>query len=100
MRLIYAMGEPGQMSFAVAGAPSALPLGAYVYAICDGTSAVERLDEETSARLTEREYLLFKQMVNDAWRQESKLMRRPARLSLAGRFLQWASGERRVAQAT
>jgi hypothetical protein len=99
MRLIYAMGEPGQMTFAAASTPSALPLGAFVYAICDGASACERLDEETSARMTEREYLMFKQMVNDAWRHEVRRVQRPARVSIVGRFLRWLSGENRLAQA-
>jgi hypothetical protein len=100
MRLIYAMGEPGRMTFAAAASPAALPLGAYVYAICDGTSAVERMDEETSAQMTEREFLTFKQMVNDAWRQELRQIHRPGASSVAGRFMRWLSGESRIAQAT
>ncbi|MDX6695818.1 MAG: hypothetical protein QOF02_3421 [Blastocatellia bacterium] len=100
MQLIYAMGEAGRMTFAVAAAPSALPVGAFVYAICDGASAVERIDEETCARMTEREYLTFKQMVNDAWRQELRQLRRPRQESFARRFFAWLSGENHVAQAT
>lgn len=100
MQLIYTMGEPGRMTFAVADRPTALPLGAFVYAICDGTSAVERLDEETAERMTEREYLTFKQMVTDAWRQELKRAHKTRRTSAARSFFRWLSGESRFAAAT
>lgn len=100
MQLIYAMGEPGRMSFAVTGTPTALPVGAFVYAICDGTSAIERLDEETCEQMTEREYLTFKQMVTDAWRQELKRVHRARPSSALRRFSRWFSGESRFAAAT
>lgn len=100
MQLIYAMGEPGQMTFAVAPSPAKLPVGAFVYAICDETSAVERIDEETCERMTEREYLTFKQMVTDAWRQELKRAHKTRPAGIVRNFLRRLSGESRFAAAT
>jgi hypothetical protein len=77
------------MSFGVTNVLTALPPGAMVYAICDGTSAVERVGEQTYEAMTEREYLTFKQMVNDAYRQElRRSRRRAARAGAFRRFLQ------------
>jgi hypothetical protein len=92
MQLIYAKGEPGRMSFGVTGMPTSLPPGAMVYAICDGTSAAERIDERTLDAMSELEYLMFKQMVNDAYRQEQRRVRRAAPAGAFRRFLQGLLG--------
>lgn len=92
MQLIYAMGEPGQMTFGVTSTPMALPTGAVVYAICDGTSVVERVDEYTYSLMTEIEYLTFKQMVTDAWRHESKRAAKATPTGAFQSFLRWLSG--------
>ncbi|HYO92040.1 MAG TPA: hypothetical protein VEQ40_10405 [Pyrinomonadaceae bacterium] len=99
MQLIYAVGGSGRMSFGVTNMLTSLPAGASVYAVCDGTSAVERVDEHTYAEMTEREYLTFKQMVNDAHRQE--LVRVRSRVAPAGgfrRFLQALFGVNAIGQ--
>jgi hypothetical protein len=93
MQLIYAMGEPKRMSFAVATTPTALPPGALVYAICDGTSMVERVDDDTYEAMSDIEYLTFKQVVDDARRHE--LRRTSSETPKAGAFRrlrQWFTG--------
>lgn len=93
MQLIYATVRAGHLKFAAASTPLALPPGSWVYAVCDGTSVSERLDSEALGSLSELEYLTLKQMVDDAWRQESRQARAIAdSRSLFGRFVQWLSG--------
>lgn len=89
MQLIYAMGEPGQMTFGVTDTPMTLPTGAVVYAICDGTSVVERVDEFICSLMTEIEYLTYKQMVTDAWQHESKQAVKAAPASEGRGIRQW-----------
>lgn len=90
MQLIYAVGGSGRMSFSVTNSLTSLPPGAVVYAVCDGASAVERVDEQTYEAMTEREYLTFKQMVDDAYRQELRRVRRMA--APAGAFRRFLQG--------
>lgn len=104
MQLIYAVGGSGRMSFGVTNMPTSLPPGAIVYAICDGTSAVERMDESTLDALSELEYLTFKQMVDDAHRHELGRVSRTTPPSAVRRFLRglWgatATGQRERAGA-
>lgn len=104
MQLIYAKDEPGRMSFGVAHMPASLPPGAIVYAICDGTSAAERIDECILDAMSELEFLTFKQMVSDAHSQERQRVRRAAPAGAFRRFLQGllgatATGQRQNAGA-
>ena len=92
MQLIYAIGEPGHMTFGVSNSPTALPTGAFIYAICDGKSVVERVDEVTYDMMTQVEYLTFKQMVTDAWQRESKWADRATPTNVFQSFLHWLSG--------
>lgn len=93
MQLIYATGEPRRMAFGVAATHASLPLGSIVYAICDGTSAVERLDEFTYSAMSVIEYLTFRQMFADARRRELKRSYVAAPAGAFRRFLQWISGQ-------
>lgn len=93
MQLIYATGKPGQMSFSVANMPTSLPPEALVYAICDGTSAIERIDECTYEAMSDLEYLTFKQIVDDAHEQELKRVRKTIPVSAFRRFLNGLLGE-------
>jgi hypothetical protein len=93
MKLIYAMNEAGGTRFAVATTPSALPVGAYVYAICDGASVCERVTEEAYDELPAIEYLKLKQMVVDARRSELKrVYGTGAKTSTIHRLREWLTG--------
>lgn len=95
MQLIYATGRRERMTFATAHRLTSLPPGAVVYAICDGTSTVERFDEETIEKMSDVEYLSFKQIVDDARRRELRPTQE-AGAAPAGAFrrlLRWFSGE-------
>jgi hypothetical protein len=81
------------MSFAVATTPLALPVGAYVYAICDGASVSERIDESTYGEMSTVEYLKFKQIVVDARRSELRRLSEAApKAGVVRRFGQWLVG--------
>lgn len=99
MQLIYATGGQERMSFGVTRTHTSLPAGAVVYAICDGTSVVERFDEFTYDAMSNLEYLKFKQMVDDARELELKRERRIAPEGAFDRFLGWISGETETAYA-
>lgn len=100
MRLIYAMGETGRMAFGTTNTPLNLPTGAVVYAICDGKSAVERVDDVTYSLMTYVEYLIFKQMVTDAWLSESRRAAKANPMGAFESFLCWltdsAAAQRRT----
>ena len=70
MRLVYATGTPRQMQFAVAAAPTALPVGARILAVCDGERVEGRIDGNTFDRMTDEEYYTLQSLISDARRNE------------------------------
>lgn len=64
MTLVYAMGEPGYLEFAIASNHGLLPSGAKVLAIADGEHTTELLDENIFNQMTDAEYYELQGMIN------------------------------------
>ena len=71
MRLIYTTGAGRKrMEFAVVRQGDALPAGARVLAVCDGTRTVRRLDEETFRAMTDEDYYEMQALIAEAQEAE------------------------------
>ena len=102
MRVIYAIGEPRYLNFAVADRREAVPAGAILFAICTATRTMENLDEDLFDAITDEEYYTFRAMVSEAEQLEKQHHQsQPSTMRLSvKRFFNWLRGAKKAASST
>ncbi|MGH9941615.1 MAG: hypothetical protein ACRD9R_04550 [Pyrinomonadaceae bacterium] len=92
MQVIYATGQPRLLEFAVAEQRQAVPVGAIIFAICDGKRFPLQLDESLFNAITDEEYYTYMALLRDAVEREKERLRDRHTTTTMRRFCNWLSG--------
>ena len=72
MRLVYAIGQLGELRFAIAASRNFVPAGAIIFAICSEDRELTIQDEDLLDGMIEREHTTFQRFLRKAREMETK----------------------------